>query len=119
MISLASANGYAGMVQLMIDNGAEVEEAYGEAFDKAPLYHAANNGHLKIVKLLVDNGALLSQNPLALQEVKEWKKLPQGEPDLNTMTEEEQIDYAIRKSEQDYFEVPDDFHMDTDESDSF
>jgi hypothetical protein len=45
---------YPTAVQLLLDNGSQVE---GDWFRKKPLYNAAGLGHLEVVKILVKNGA--------------------------------------------------------------
>lgn len=51
---LAALNGDAGLVQLLIDKGAEVNKK-----GWTPLHYAATNGHDDIVKLLLDHSAFV------------------------------------------------------------
>ena len=51
---LAALNGDKGLVQLLIDKGAEVNKK-----GWTPLHYAATNGHDDIVKLLLDNSAYI------------------------------------------------------------
>jgi hypothetical protein len=53
---VASRNGYAGIVQLLLEkNGVDIESR--DAWGHTPLTIAVENGHEKVVKLLLDAGA--------------------------------------------------------------
>ncbi|MBE0632518.1 MAG: ankyrin repeat domain-containing protein, partial [Burkholderia vietnamiensis] len=53
-LMLASLNGDAGLVKLLIDKGAEVSKK-----GWAPLHYAATNGHDDVVKILLDHDAYI------------------------------------------------------------
>ncbi|MTI13895.1 ankyrin repeat domain-containing protein [Sansalvadorimonas verongulae] len=54
---LPAQNGYAEVVQILVNAGAEVDQAWGGA---TPLFIAAQNSHAKVVQILLNAGA----NPL-------------------------------------------------------
>ncbi|MBP3546584.1 MAG: ankyrin repeat domain-containing protein [Alphaproteobacteria bacterium] len=53
--SIAIENGHTEIVELLLKNGAEINET--DEIGNTALMYAAENGHKEIVKLLLDNGA--------------------------------------------------------------
>lgn len=57
-LSEAARRGHYGMVQWMLDKGAEINEDVNQYYDgKTPLYWAVVNGHLEVIELLIRNNA--------------------------------------------------------------
>lgn len=60
-LRLSAMEGNAEMVQLLLDNGADIT-AFGNALSLSALDHAAKGGHAKVVKILLENKADVHMN---------------------------------------------------------
>merc|ERR1712038_73343 len=56
---VAAANGHKDIVQILLDNGANID--YQDNLGRTALMLAAGNGHKDIVQILLDNGANINQ----------------------------------------------------------
>lgn len=58
-LHLAAGQGHYTMVNLLLENGADVN-ARSDFFEETPLHLAAGNGHAAIVQLMIDRGAKIN-----------------------------------------------------------
>jgi ankyrin repeat protein len=59
-LHLASRHGHTDVVQLLLDNGADVNLQTKDLL--TPLHHASVNGHLKVAELLIERGAEVDED---------------------------------------------------------
>lgn len=56
-LSLAASGGYVDIIQLLLNNGAEINSRTGSKLGISPLMLSAMNGHVAATMLLLDSGS--------------------------------------------------------------